>query len=165
MFFRDIERVKRYDAIIKDFPCDKIEELVSKSKSHLLKVSRGEIPGCWRDIIYKKGACEKFLNKTRECMKNFDKFGGFTNNQIENYIFMLRTVTEDLDYALEVLLPEVIFFIVKDLFRISSEETKQYMLMTEELYCLNCIKYCLWQKNCINISRQRLVELKFFLFS
>ena len=87
MFFRDIERVKRYDAIIKDFPCDKIEELVSKSKSHLLKVSRGEIPGCWRDIIYKKGACEKFPNKTRECMKNFDKFGGFTNNQIENYQF------------------------------------------------------------------------------
>ena len=128
MFFRDIERVKRYDAIIKDFPCDKIEELVSKSKSHLLKVSRGEIPGCWRDIIYKKGACEKFLNKTRECMKNFDKFGGFTNNHIENYIFMLRTVTEDLDYALEVLLPEVIFFIIKDLFGISSEENKQYML-------------------------------------
>ena len=35
-------------------------------------------------------------------MKNFDKFGGFTNNQIKAIIFMLRTVTEDLDYALEV---------------------------------------------------------------
>ena len=43
-------------------------------------------------------------------MKNFDKFGGFTNNQIKTIIFMLRTDTEDLDYALEVLLPEVIFF-------------------------------------------------------
>ena len=63
-----------------------------------------------------------------EYMKNFDKFGGFTNNQIKNIIFMLRTVTEDLDYALEVLLPEVTFFIIKDLFSISSEETKQYML-------------------------------------
>ena len=39
---------------------------------------------------------------------------------------MLRTVIVDLDYALEVLLPY--FFIIKDLFRISSEETKQYML-------------------------------------
>ena len=63
-----------------------------------------------------------------EYMKNFDKFGGFTNNQIKNIIFMLRTVTEDLDYALEVLLPEVTFFIIKDLFSISSKETKQYML-------------------------------------
>ena len=63
-----------------------------------------------------------------EYMKNFDKFGGFTNNQIKNIIFMLPTVTEDLDYALEVLLPEVTFFIIKDLFSISSEETKQYML-------------------------------------
>ena len=61
-------------------------------------------------------------------MKNFDKFGGFTNNQIKTIIFMLRTVTEYIDYALEVLLPEVIFFFVKDLFGISSEETKQYML-------------------------------------
>ena len=61
-------------------------------------------------------------------MKNFDKFGGFTNNQIKAIIFMLRTVAEDLDYALEVLLPKVIFFIIKDLFDISCEENKQYML-------------------------------------
>ena len=59
---------------------------------------------------------------------NFDKFGGFTNNQIKTIIFMLRTVTEDLDYALEVLLPKVTFFIIKDLFGISSKENKQYML-------------------------------------
>ena len=38
------------------------------------------------------------------------------------------TVTEDLDYALEVLLPEVTFFVIKDLFSISSEESKQCML-------------------------------------
>ena len=128
VFFRDIERAKHYDAIIKDLPCEKIEELVSKSKSHLLKVSRGEIPDCWRDIVYKKGACEKFPNKTREYMKNFDKFGGFTNNQVKTIIFMLRTVTENLDYALELLLPKVIFFIIKDLFGISFKESKQYML-------------------------------------
>ena len=50
---------------------------------------------------------------------------------------MLRTVTEDLDYALKVVLPEVIFLITKDLFRISSEETKSWMeelLVTEELH-------------------------------
>ena len=47
-------------------------------------------------------------------MKNFDKFGGFTNSQIKIVIFMLRSVTVDLDYALEVLLPDVIFLIIKD---------------------------------------------------
>ena len=61
-------------------------------------------------------------------MTNFDKFGGFTNNQIKTITFMLHTVTEYLDYALEVLLPKVIFFIIKDLFGISFEEIKQYML-------------------------------------
>ena len=58
-------------------------------------------------------------------MKNFDKFGGFTNNQVNTINFMLHTVTEDLDYALVVLFPDVIFLIYYD---ISSEETKQYML-------------------------------------
>ena len=129
VFFRDIECVKHYDAIIKDQLCEKIEELVCKSKSYLLKVSRGAIPDCWRDIVYKICACEKFPNETREYMKNFDKFGGFTNNQIKTIIFMLRTVTEDLDYALEVLLPEVIF---------SKEPNNtcwmEGLLMTEELY-------------------------------
>ena len=31
VFFRDIERAKHSDAIIKDLPCEKIKELVSKS--------------------------------------------------------------------------------------------------------------------------------------
>ena len=76
-------------------------------------------------MVYTNGACEKFPNKTREYMKNFDKFGGFTNNQVNTINFMLHTVTEDLDYALVVLFPDVIFLIYYD---ISSEETKQYML-------------------------------------
>ena len=60
VFFRDMERAKHYDPIINDLSCEKIGELVSKSGSHLLKVSRGEIADCWRDIIYKNGQCEKF---------------------------------------------------------------------------------------------------------
>ena len=50
---------------------------------------------------------------------------------------MLRTVTVDLDYALEVLLPEVIFLIIKDLFQMKKPNSTCWMeelLMTEELY-------------------------------
>ena len=69
-------------------------------------------------------------------MKNFDKFGGFTNSQIKIMIFMLRTVTVDLDYALEVLLPEVIFLIIKNLFHMKKPDSKCWMeelLITKEL--------------------------------
>lgn len=118
VFFRDIERAKQYDAIINDLPYGKIGELVSQSGTHLLKVHEAD---CWRD---KNAPCEKFPNKTRDYI---DKFEGFKNNQIKNFIFMLLTVTEDLDYPREVLLLEVIF-LIKDLFSITSEETKQYML-------------------------------------
>ena len=63
VFFRDIEIAKHYDAIIKDLPREKIEELLSKSKSHLLKASRSEIADCWRDIVYKKVHVKNFQIK------------------------------------------------------------------------------------------------------
>ena len=109
VFFRYIERAKHHDAIVKDLPCEKIEELVSKSKSHLLKLSRGEIPDCWRDIVYKKGVCEKFPKKSREYMKKFDKFGGCTNNQVKTIIFMVGTVTEDLCTGFRLYFPKLYF--------------------------------------------------------
>ena len=43
----------------------------------------------------------------------------------QKYHFMLRTLTEILDFLLEVLLPEVIFLVIKDIFIILFEETKQ----------------------------------------
>ena len=70
-------------------------------------------------------------------MKNFDKFGGFTNSQTKIMIFMLRTVTVDLDYALEKLLPEVIFLIIKNLSHTKKPNSKCWMeelLITKELY-------------------------------
>ena len=96
--------------------------IVSKSIwNSFAESTRGEIADCWRD---KNAPCEKFPNKTRDYI---DKFEGFTNNQIKHFIFTLLTVTGDLDYPLEVLLLEVIF-LIRDLFSITSEETKQYML-------------------------------------
>ena len=138
-FFRDIERAKYYDAIINDLPFKKNGGLVSKYEGHMLKVSRGEIADCWRDIVYKFGACERFPNKTREYMKNFDKFGGFTNNQIKIIIFMLRTMTEDLDDAMEVLLQKVYFLLQRIylVFHLKKPNNTCWMdglLMSEELY-------------------------------
>ena len=43
-------------------------------------------------------------------------------------ILKFCTITKNLDYALEELLYEVIFLIIRDIFRVSSEETKQCVL-------------------------------------
>ena len=43
----------------------------------------------------------------------------------KNVLIMLRTLTENLDFELDVLLPEVIFLIIKDILSISSKETIQ----------------------------------------
>ena len=67
-------------------------------------------------------------------MKNSNKFGCFTDNQIKLIIFMLCNITKNFDQVLEVPLPEVIFLILKDLLSISFKETKQYKLDREIAY-------------------------------
>ena len=67
-------------------------------------------------------------------MKNSNKFGCFTDNQIKLIIFMLCNITKYFDQVLEVPLPEVIFLILKDLLSISFKETKQYKLDREIAY-------------------------------
>lgn len=47
----------------------KLQQLASKFDSHLFKVSQGEKPDCWREIVCRNGSCEKFPNKTDGYMK------------------------------------------------------------------------------------------------
>lgn len=50
--------------------------------------------------------------------KELDKYESVTDNQRKLLISMLCTMTENLDYVLEVLLSDVIFLTTKDVFRI-----------------------------------------------
>lgn len=50
--------------------------------------------------------------------KELDKYESVTDNQRKLLISMLCTMTENLDYVLEVLLSDVIFQTTKDVFRI-----------------------------------------------
>ena len=50
--------------------------------------------------------------------KELDKYESVTDNQRKLLISMLCTMTENLDYVLEVLLSDLIFLTTKDVFRI-----------------------------------------------
>ena len=128
VFLGEIERANHLDSVVRNLSSEQTRELVNTFKNHLSRIFQGEIEDCWRDKIYKNGSSELFPDRTREYLQNFDKFGGFSNNQIKFIISLLRDITDDLDYALEVLLPEVIYLIIKDMFELSSEETELYMV-------------------------------------
>ena len=74
------------------------------------------------------GSCEKYSNQSKLQLINFHKFSGFSNNKIKIMISFLQCITEDHDYALLVLLPELIELLLINIFTISKEEARQYML-------------------------------------
>ena len=65
---------------------------------------------------------------------NFDKFAGFSTDQIKMMISFLQRITEDYDDALQVLLPELIELLFVNIFTISNEEAQQYMLYSGNSY-------------------------------
>ena len=62
----------------------------------------------WRHKVFLHGSCEEYPNQSKPQLINFDKFVGFSNDQIKMMISFLQRITEDHDYALQVLLPELI---------------------------------------------------------
>ena len=62
------------------------------------------------------GSCEEYPNQLKLQLINFDKFAGFSNNQIKIMISFLQRITEDHDYALQVLLPELIELLLINIF-------------------------------------------------
>ena len=67
------------------------------------------------------GSCEEYPNQLKLQLINFDKFAGFSNNQIKMMISFLQRITEDHDYVLQVLLPELMVLLLVNKFTISKE--------------------------------------------
>ena len=76
----------------------------------------GEKYDCWRHKVFLYGSCEEYPNQSKLQLINFDKFAGFSNNQIKIMISFLERITEDHDYALQVLLPELIELLLINIF-------------------------------------------------
>ena len=74
------------------------------------------------------GSSEEYPNQSKLQLINFDKFAGFSNNQIKMMISFLQRITEDHDYVLQVLLPELMVLLLVNKFTISKEAAWQYML-------------------------------------
>ena len=81
----------------------------------------GEKYDCWRHEVFLYGSCEEYPNQSKLQLINFDKFAGFSNNQIKMMISFLQRITEDHDYVLQVLLPELMVLLLVNKFTISKE--------------------------------------------
>ena len=77
---------------------------------------------------FSTGSCEEYPNQSKVQLINFDKFVGFSNDEIKIMIYFLQRITEDHNYALQVLLPGLIELLLVNIFTISKEEARQHML-------------------------------------
>ena len=88
----------------------------------------GEKCSCWRHKVFLHRSFEEYPNQSKLQLINFDKFAGYSNDQIKMMISILQRITEDHDYALQVHLPELSELLLVIIFTLSKEEARRYML-------------------------------------
>ena len=121
-FFREIERAEYFDSILAPLSIEDLEKMTMQFEDQMKEIVIGEKYDCWRHKIFLYGSCEVYPNQSKLQLSNFDKFPGFSSNQIKIMISFLRLITEDQDYALQVLLPELTELLLINIFTISKEE-------------------------------------------
>ena len=109
-FFREIERAEYFDSILVRLSIEDLEKMTMQFEDQMKEIVIGEKYDCWRHKVFLYGSCEEYPNQSKLQLINFDKFAGFSNNQIKMMISFLQRITEDHDYVLQVLLPELIKF-------------------------------------------------------
>ena len=133
-FFRETERAEYFDSILARLSIEDLEKMTMQFEDQMKEIVIGEKYDCWRHKVFLYGSCEEYPNQSKLQLINFDKFAGFSNNQIKIMVSFLQRITEDHDYALQVLLPELIELLLINIFTISRAEARQYKLDSGNSY-------------------------------
>ena len=127
-FFREIQRAEYFDSILARLPNEDLKKITMQFEDQTKEIVIGEKYDCWRHKVFLYRSCEEYSNQSTLQLINFDKFAGFCNDQIKIMISFLQRITEDHNYALQVLLPGLIELLLVNIFTISKEEARQHML-------------------------------------
>ena len=120
-FFREIQRAEYFDSILARLSIEDLEKMTMQFEDQMKEIVIGEKYDCWRHKVFLYGSCEEYPNQSKLQLINFDKFAGFSNNQIKMMISFLQRITQDHDYVLQVLLPELMVLLLVNKFTISKE--------------------------------------------
>ena len=99
-FFREIQRADYFDFILARLSIEDLEKMTMQFEDQMKEIVIGEKYDCWRHKVFLYGSCEEYPNQSKLQLSNFDKFAGFSNNQIKIIISFLQHITEDQDYEL-----------------------------------------------------------------
>ena len=118
-FLREIEKAKYFDSVLRELSDENIQDLVNQFSEELIKIEQGGNLNCWRHKVFVNGSCNEFPNETKDHLSSFKNFAGFSNHQINLMIRHLNSLTKNHLYAIQVLLPELIELLIKNVFNIS----------------------------------------------
>ena len=118
-FFSEIQRAEYFDFILARLSIEDLEKMTMQFEDQIKEIVTGEKYHCCRHKVFLYGSCEKYSNQSKLQLSNFDKFARYSNNQIKIMISFLQRTTEDQDYSLQVLLPELIELLLINIFTIS----------------------------------------------
>ena len=77
-----------------------LEKITIQFEDQMKEIVIGQKYDCWRHKVFLYGSCEEYPNQSNLQLISFDKFAGFSNDQIKTMISFLQRITEDHNYAL-----------------------------------------------------------------
>ena len=81
--FREIERAEYFDSILARLSIEDLEKMTMQFEDQMKEIVIGEKYDCWRHKVFLYGSCEEYPNQSKLQLSNFDKFAGFSSNQIK----------------------------------------------------------------------------------
>ena len=120
-FMLEINRAKKFDEYLKNLSNSHLRECFKEIKASLLSVRN------WRHDIYENNKCILFPDRKKEDLKNYIRFGGFTDAHIDIVVALISEFSEDQSYDKLVLVPEALSLLIENIFDISHDDAETYL--------------------------------------
>ena len=82
-FFREIQRVEYFDSILARLLIEDLEKMTLQFEDQMKEIVTEEKYDCWCHKVFFYRSCEEYSNQSKLQLINFNKFAGFSNNQIK----------------------------------------------------------------------------------
>ena len=111
----EIDRAKKIDETLEKLSEAKLRKSFEKIKHELIGVKN------WRHELYENNRCELFPERNKNCLKNYIRFGGFTDKQVELVVSLISEVSNDKLYTKLVLIPEALSLLIQNMFDLGDD--------------------------------------------
>ena len=83
--FWEIQKAEYFDSVLAGLSIQDLEKTTIQFENQMKEILIGEKCDCWCHKVFLHELCEEYSNQSKLQLINFDKFAGFSNDQIKDH--------------------------------------------------------------------------------